>query len=142
MVVGSGSSLATSGTGLLRSPSSTAGSFLKLAIHAVAIAFAFAANPLPRGSGAFLGRARGAVVGLLAAAAAFGAYDLDTLFPGAAWKRPTNSPLIYGGLFAIVVGELLTMLGLGSARPPAGGAGAGLPEAAAAAPVAAKPVAA
>ena len=91
-------------------PSGAASAFC---LPAAAIAFAFAANPLPRGSGAFLGRARAAVVGLLAAAAAFGAYDLETLYPGAAWRRPTNSPLVYGGLFAIVVGELLAMLGLG-----------------------------
>ena len=133
--------LATGGgvAAVLHTPSSTAGSFLKLAIHAAAIGYAATANPLLRGKsgGAFLGRARAAVVGLLATAAAFGSYDLESLYgpgPTAPFRRPTNSVLVYGGLFAIIIGELITMLGLGSARPPAGGAGGVLPEAVAAGP--------
>lgn len=135
-IVGAAKLATAGGVGaVLRTPSSTASSFLKLAIHVAAIGYAATANPLFRGpkGGAFLGRARAAVVGLLASAAAFGAYDLESLYgtgPTAPYKRPNNSVLVYGGLFAIIAGELVTMLGLGSARPPAA-AGGLLPTAAA-----------
>jgi hypothetical protein len=116
-------------TGGYKTPQSTAGHFLKLAIHVASIVVAAACNPLLRGpvsGGRVIGRSRAALVGVMSAAAAFGAYDLEQLQPNNAFRRAANSPLVYYGLFAIVAGELATMLGLGSARPPLGGAGPGL----------------
>ena len=83
---------------------------MRLFIHIFALAFAAAIASKT----SWLRRARMGAVGMLAAAAAFAANDLETFYSPGGWRK--SNVFVFAGLMLLAIGEVGAMLGLGFAR--------------------------
>jgi hypothetical protein len=83
---------------------------MRLFIHIFALAFAAAIASRT----SWLRRARMGAVGMLAAAAAFAANDVEAFYAPGGWRK--SNVFVFAGLLLLAIGEVGAMLGLGFAR--------------------------
>ena len=84
--------------------------YMRLFIHIFALGYAVAiASRTP-----WLRRARMGAVGMLAAAAAFAANDVEGFYAPGGWRK--SNVFVFAGLLLLAIGEVGAMLGLGFAR--------------------------